>query len=73
MMSQTETKLLKKISESQLVSKDELKQFLRSNGVENDAVLDSVLQSLVTKGFVNVLNGVGSTCFVITNKGNNMF
>ncbi len=61
-------KLLKKIAASHLVTKEELKKFLRDNG--HDASVNTAMKNLISKQYVNEIHPIGSTCFVITQKGN---
>ncbi|MBI5060890.1 MAG: hypothetical protein HZB67_01100 [Candidatus Aenigmarchaeota archaeon] len=66
-MNQYEIKLLKKIAASHLVTKEELKKFLRDNG--HDTPINHAMKTLVSKQYVNEIHPIGSTCFVITQKG----
>lgn len=66
-MNTTELKLLKKIAASHLVTKEELKKFLRDNG--QDIPVHHAVRALVSKQFINEIHPIGSTCFVITQKG----
>jgi hypothetical protein len=70
MLSEAEKKILRNIVESQLISRPDLKKFLASNGGSDS--IDIVIQNLVKKSFVSAINPVGSTCYVITQKGNKM-
>lgn len=70
MLSQIEIKLLKKICESELINKSELREFLKNQTTSDiNAVIDTALQRLANRGFVTTINIVGSTSFAITNKG----
>ncbi len=71
MLSSSEKKILKKIAESQLITRPDLKRFLQTSGSSADSI-DIVTQSLVKKSLVSEINPVGSTCYVITQKGNRM-
>lgn len=68
-----EEKLLKKIGEAQLITKTELREFMRKNngasGKDVTGVLDTVTRGLVEKDLVSVINPVGSTCYLITKGG----
>jgi len=66
-MNQTETKLLRKIATSHLVTKEELKKFLRDNG--HDVPVTHAVKTLVSKQYITEIHPIGSTCFVITQKG----
>ena len=71
MLSISEKKILKKIAESQLISRPDLKKFLQTNGGSADSI-DIVTKNLVKKSLVSEINPVGSTCYVITQLGNKM-
>jgi chromosome segregation and condensation protein ScpB len=66
-MNPTELKILKKVASSQLVTKEELRKFLRDNGHEVN--VNTAVKTLVTKQYLNEVRPIGSTCFVITQKG----
>lgn len=74
MLTPAEAKILKKISEMNLITKYELKRFLNDNGSGRDinAILESATKGLMEKDLVSSINPVGSTCFVITKKGSRM-
>ena len=74
MLTPAESKILKKISEMNLITKYELKRFLNDNGSGRDinAILESATKGLMEKDLVSAINPVGSTCFVITKKGSRM-
>lgn len=74
MLTPAEAKVLKKISEMNLVTKHELKKFLNDNGSGKgiNAILDSATKGLMDKNLVSTISPVGSTCFVITKKGSRM-
>ena len=74
MLTPAEAKILKKISEMNLITKYELKRFLNDNGSGRDinAILESATKGLTEKNLVSTINPVGSTCFVITKKGSRM-
>ena len=67
-MNQNELKLLKKIASSHLITKEELKKFLKDNG--HDVHVNSAVKTLLLKQYVSEIHPIGSTCFVITQKGN---
>ncbi|MCX6815337.1 MAG: hypothetical protein NT120_00615 [Candidatus Aenigmarchaeota archaeon] len=70
MFNKLEKEILKKIAESQLVSKPELKKHLDSNGLANSfSAIDTITRRLVEKKFITTITPVGSTCYIITQKG----
>jgi predicted transcriptional regulator len=72
MLNQIERNILKKIAETQLISKPELRRFLETNGNSgNDmtAVVDTITRRLVEQNFISSINPVGSTCYLITQRG----
>ena len=71
MLTTIEKKILKKVAENQLVSRPELKKFLQSNGGGENAI-DAVTKNLVGKNLLVEINPIGSTCYVITQKGTRM-
>ena len=68
MLTPIEKKILKKISEAQLISRQDLKKFLQANGGGHDAV-DIITSNLVKKSLLTEVRPIGSTCYVITQKG----
>ena len=74
-LSKIEEKILKKVAESQLITKMELKTFLKSNGASEKEgkdltqVVDSATKGLIEKQFLTAISPVGSTCYIITQKG----
>ncbi len=68
-----EEKLLKKIGDAQLVTKTELREFMRKNngasGRDATSILDVATRGLLEKDLVTVINPVGSTCYLITKSG----
>ncbi len=71
MLSSIEKKILKKVAENQLITRPELKKYLQSNGGGADAV-DIVTRNLVQRNLLAEINPIGSTCYVITQKGNRL-
>ena len=67
----TEKKLLEKILQENVITKSELNYFLKQSiSTENsDAILNSTTKKLMQKGFISLINPVGSICYVITQKG----
>ena len=73
-MSETEKNLLKKIAESNLITKYELKKYLESTGNVKDAssAIESITRRLMDQKLVSAISPVGSTCYIITQKGSQM-
>ncbi len=71
MLTTIEKKILKKVAEDQLISRPELKKFLHSNGGGENAI-DTVARNLVEKNLLAEIHPIGSTCYVITQKGTRM-
>jgi len=73
MLSNIEAMALKKIAESKLITKIELKAFINSNGGKvSSESLDTITKNLIQKNYITSICPVGSTCFVITQKGTKM-
>lgn len=74
-LSKIEHRILKKIAESQLITKIELKNFLQNNGASDKSsrdltqVVESATKSLIEKRCLTAISPVGSTCYIITQKG----
>ena len=68
MLTSIEKKILKKVADSQLISRPELKKFLQTNGGGENA-MDTVTKNLVGRNLLAEINPIGSTCYVITQKG----
>ena len=68
MLTTIERKILKKVAESQLISRPDLKKYLQANGGGENAV-DTVTKNLIQKNLLTEINPIGSTCYVITQKG----
>ena len=66
-MNPSELKLLKKIAGSHIVTKEELRKFLHENG--HNVSVSGAVKNLLAKQYINEIRPVGSTCFVITQKG----
>ncbi len=69
MLTSIEKKILKKVAEHQLITRPELKRFLQSNGGGENAA-DTVTHNLIQRNLLAEINPIGSTCYVITQKGN---
>ena len=69
MLSANEKKILKKIAENHIITRSELKTFLQTNG-GSSAAIDSVTRNLLKDNLLSEVNPIGSTCYVITQKGN---
>ncbi len=75
MLTPAEEMILKKIAEQNLITKIELKEFLRNDGAagkDANAVLETAARGLAEKNLISAINPVGSTCFVITQRGAKM-
>lgn len=71
MLSAIEKKILRKVSDNQLITRPDLKKFLQNNGGGENAV-DTVTKNLVQKNLLAEINPIGSTCYVITQKGSRL-
>jgi len=69
MLSKTERDILKKISESQLISRTEL---VRSLDLDKDTNIDSVTRRLIERKLIASIAPVGSTCYIITQHGSQL-
>lgn len=75
MINSFEQRILKKVAESQLITKAELGQFLKNNGLaakdisDINRMLDSASNNLMEKNLMSAISPVGSTCYIITQKG----
>ena len=67
MLSDVEKTVLKKLSETHLSTKHELKKMLSKDYKNFD--VDLVTKSLLEKNLLKAINPVGSTCYIITQKG----
>ena len=68
-LTDVEEKLLRKIAKSELITKNELRDFLKENG-NSTALVDSATKSLLEKSLISTIAPLGSTCFIITQQGN---
>jgi len=67
-----EEKVLRRIAEVSLATKAELKAFLKNNGMKSNdvnVIVESATKSLLEKKLITSINPIGSTCYVITQKG----
>ncbi len=69
-ITKTEERILKKIGEAKLTTKIELKNTL--NSPDSTGIVDSATQNLIEKNLIRAINPLGSTCFIITRKGNKL-
>lgn len=69
MLNKTEQMILKIIAKNKLITKTELKAYLHNDGGINSEALESITRNLIQKNLVTAISPVGSTCFVITQKG----
>ncbi len=65
MLNEKEIMLLKIIGENMLIRKEEIEKKL--NGGSDDYAM--IMEKLISEGYVNNLETVGSQCFAITQKG----
>jgi predicted transcriptional regulator len=65
-----EEKILKKIGETKVTTKIELKSIF--SNPENTTIIDSATKGLIEKELIASINPLGSTCFIITRKGNQL-
>lgn len=64
-LSQTEKRILETVAKKQLVTKNELKEYLKIDG----SALETVASNLINKKLIAAVNPVGSTCYAITQQG----
>ena len=67
MISDIEKTVLKKLSETHLATKHELRKMLSKDHKNFD--VDIVTKGLLEKNLLKAINPVGSTCYIITQKG----
>ena len=71
-LNQIEKKVLKKIAENQLMTKIEIRNFLKGGGYSDRDVsnlVETVTRSLIDKKLLSAISPVGSTCYLITQSG----
>jgi len=67
MLTPGEYKILKKIADCQVVTREEL---IKVFDTENPkTIVDAVVKSLLEKNYIATASPIGSTCFVITKHG----
>lgn len=66
-MNKMEKKILKKVSDNHLMTKEEIVNFLRKDGGEGG--YEASLRKLLENDLIATIRPVGSTCFIITQKG----
>ncbi|MBI4018395.1 MAG: hypothetical protein HY368_02200 [Candidatus Aenigmarchaeota archaeon] len=64
-LSPFERRFLETVAKRQLVTKNEMKELLKTDG----SVLDTAASSLISRKLVSAVNPVGSTCYAITQQG----
>ena len=72
MLSPIEKDILKKIAESHLITKPELKIYMETNGTsakDTSSALDGITRRLMEQRLISAINPVGSTCYIITQRG----
>lgn len=67
MLSPGELKILRVIGERHVISKNELEKVLEGDAAQ--AIIDTVVKSLLQKEFITTINPVGTKCFAITKNG----
>ena len=67
MLSPAERIILKKLSETHLATKHELKNYLTKEQI--NANVDQVTRKLLGKNLLRTISPVGATCYIITQKG----
>ena len=71
MLNQLDKSVLKKIAESQLITKSELKKYIEFSGSKDAAsALEGITRRLLDQRLISAISTVGSTCYIITQKGN---
>ena len=74
-LSKLELKILKKVSDSHLITSIELKNFLKNDGLSGRAsedisqIVNSAAKAMIDKRLLTAISPVGSTCYIITQKG----
>lgn len=66
MLNSLEIKILRMIAESQLLTKPELLRKLNGSGT---SVVESATKNLMQKNFLASISPIGSTCYIVTQKG----
>ncbi len=69
MLNQLEKKILKIVADSQLLTKPELIKMLNGSGGGSVSTVESAARNLVNKKLLTSISPIGSTCYVITQKG----
>ncbi|MCD6092640.1 MAG: hypothetical protein J7J38_01305 [Candidatus Aenigmarchaeota archaeon] len=67
MLTPSEYKVLKRISEHQVVTRGELLNIFDRENCKT--IVDTVVKSLSEKGYITTASPVGSKCFIITKGG----
>ncbi|MBN2101522.1 MAG: hypothetical protein JW716_01480 [Candidatus Aenigmarchaeota archaeon] len=65
MLNEKETILLRIIGEDMLIRQDEIKKRFSGNSMD----YNMIIAKLVSEGYINNLDAIGSRCFAITQKG----
>lgn len=69
MLNQLEKRILKIVAESQLLTKPELVRVLNGNADGSTSTVETAARNLVNKKLLTSISPIGSTCYVITQKG----
>lgn len=67
MFSPGEEKVIKRINERQVVTRQELLQLF--DGENSSKLLEAVIKTLVQKNFITTASPTGSMCYIITKSG----
>lgn len=69
MLNPMEMKILRTVSENQLVTKPELIRMINGSSGGSVTSVESAAKGLVQKNLLAAINPIGSTCYVITQRG----
>lgn len=69
MLTPSEEKILKRIGQAGLATKHELKNLFDGNPDASSSIIELATGNLLDRGFITRMNPIGSTCFIITQKG----
>jgi len=64
-----EKELLNELTSRLVMNKEEVLKFFEGKVENSDAVAESVLKSLLGKGYATNVTPVGSSCYAVTTKG----
>lgn len=69
MLPPSEEKILKRVAKTGLATKTELKNLFENNPENSGNIIDVAAGNLLERGFITRMNPIGSTCFILTQKG----